>query len=348
MPVDTVSADIALFAFDSSKVIEDTLITKPHIQVSGSTVEIKLADWDMPGKSDGDAITHSEALSVLLGVTTQKKDLAQIMLSSIDAAPLPEYVTEEVAQKVQDIYIDLPIIDAGETLSVLSEELVKDDTLGEYMDISLETENKTTHIATEEISFISGSLIMSFPMRDAAPGLYTVTGALRNPLTGETEYFSQDFVWGVTTINSDQDIYQSGDTANFSLGILDDSGIPVCGADAELSIINNQLSIEEKIPVSDTGFCHLFDPANRLPDYTASTTFAQPGIYTLSLSVDNGNGVRTFEKNITVTETPRFIISRDIATRLYPFGMAPATLTIEFFEDFEGTLQERLPRDFVL
>jgi hypothetical protein len=36
---------------------------------------------------------------------------------------------------------------------------------------------------------------MTFPLRDAAPGTYTVTGQFTNPITGEVETFEQDFTW---------------------------------------------------------------------------------------------------------------------------------------------------------
>lgn len=223
MPADIVSADNALFSLDSSKVIADTLASSPDIHVSDTNVEIKLADWDMPGKEDGDSISHSEALSVILGMTTTRKNLAQIMIHTLEAAPLPDDVNASVAEQVKNIYSENPLINEQETLSTLSEELIESETLSEYVEVILTADDEAeTVIPTSDIKFISGSLIMSFPMRDAEPGLYTVSGTLRNPLTGEEEYFSQDFAWGVLAINSDQDIYQPGDTAQLSIGILND------------------------------------------------------------------------------------------------------------------------------
>lgn len=221
-PIET-AAEIIEIPLDNSPVITDTLASSPDIHVSDTTVEIKLADWDMPGKEEGDMISHSEALSVILGMTTTKKNLAQIMMHTIDAVPLPDEVDATVAEQVKDIYTENPLIDDQDTLSALSEELIASETLSDFVEVTLETDNNETIVVpTEDIGFISGSLIMTFPMRDAEPGIYTVSGTLRNPLTGEEEYFSQDFAWGVLAINSNQDIYKPGDTAHLFIGILND------------------------------------------------------------------------------------------------------------------------------
>ena len=50
-----------------------------------------------------------------------------------------------------------------------------------------------------------------------------------------------------------------------------------------------------------------------------------------------------------MTEAPApFVISRSQATRLFPFGSSPATITVQFNKDFTGSIVEKVPGDFVI
>jgi PKD repeat protein len=101
--------------------------------------------------------------------------------------------------------------------------------------------------------------------------------------------------------------------------------------------------------IKNESICETFESTNIIPDYSASYTFAAVGTYTLELTVDNGNGPKVLTKIITVTETPApFVISRSQATRLFPFGSSPATLSVLFNQDFSGTVVEQVPLDFTL
>ncbi len=146
-------------------------------------------------------------------------------------------------------------------------------------------------------------------------------------------------------MNTDADTYTVGETAHISLGVLDDAGMPICNADTQLTLIRPD-GTSELLAVSVTPECHIMDSTNRVADYIASTGFSMVGRYTLRLSADNGSGVKVFEKTINVTEGAGFRITRDIATRLYPFGTSPASITVTFGEDFSGSIIERVPADF--
>jgi hypothetical protein len=106
--------------------------------------------------------------------------------------------------------------------------------------------------------------------------------------------------------------------------------------------------MEEVIIQKNSSICEAFDSTNIIPDYFAEYVFAQGGEYTLTLTADNGNGPKILTKTIRVIENPPLVITRQMATRLYPAHPAPATITIRFNTDFTGTITERLPADFVI
>ena len=106
--------------------------------------------------------------------------------------------------------------------------------------------------------------------------------------------------------------------------------------------------MEEVVSVTkDETTCALFESTNVLPDYSAEYTFADAGDYTLELTVDNGNGPKVLTKNIHVGETSApYVVTRTQATRLFPLGGSPATLSVLFNQDFSGAITEVAPKDF--
>jgi hypothetical protein len=58
--------------------------------------------------------------------------------------------------------------------------------------------------------------------------------------------------------------------------------------------------------------------------------------------------VKTLTQNVRVDAAPAVVIERNIATRLYPIGASPATITVRFNAAFSGTFTEYAPLDFVI
>lgn len=92
------------------------------------------------------------------------------------------------------------------------------------------------------------------------------------------------------------------------------------------------------------------------PDYEVSFPVTESGTYTVYLEATTKNGVRGMTHRFTVnnaeSQQPNaanpFIISRQAATRLYPAGNSPMTITVQFHQDFTGTVTETVPESFAV
>lgn len=149
-------------------------------------------------------------------------------------------------------------------------------------------------------------------------------------------------------MNTDTDHYKSGQTATIDIGVLDEVGMPVCDATLQLRVKNSELSLDESIDVTrNTDICETFESSNIIPDYTASYMFPESGVYELTLTANNGAGDKVMTRFINVTQviSPAAITRRQ-ATRLYPFGGAPAAFDVYFDLPFTGTVVEKVPADF--
>lgn len=106
--------------------------------------------------------------------------------------------------------------------------------------------------------------------------------------------------------------------------------------------------MEEVFVQENSEICALMNSENIIPDYVATAVFATAGQHTLTLTVDNGNGVKTMTKSVRVEENPAFIITRSQATRLFPYGTSPASFTVQFNQDFTGTVSEKVLASFII
>ncbi len=201
--------------------------------------------------------------------------------------------------------------------------------------------------------FEKGSIVLAIePERQFAPGMYTLVVTIRNPLTGETETIEQDFAWGVLAMNPNQDRFVKGSTGRIDIGVLDDKGYILCNADLSLSITSPSgevilLSTDDN-SISITNTCGTKSSTNVSPDYAAFMTFAEAGTYDLHLEAKTENGGRSLDQHLTVEEYPPFVVARTAATRLWPFGIAPMTIDVKFYEDYSGTITDIVPAGFVV
>gem|GEM_PF-2948317 len=153
--------------------------------------------------------------------------------------------------------------------------------------------------------------------------------------------------------------------------------------DAQLRLVIKAPSGEKQELTSKANTIHITDTCGKKdsmmisPDYETSVTFAESGTYLLYLEATTKNGVRGMTQRIVVRhkleaisnentasdayslslkaysssdkpfDSP-IIISRKAATRLYPAGFSPMTITVTFNEDFAGTVTETAPASFVL
>ena len=213
-----------------SSVLEGALDIKSLSNVVSDRVEIRLADVTIPGKTDGEAISYEEALTYLLGVSTKKKhlvpatglggalDAINIFDTSIDVGA---YAGTD-AEKIEAIAADV------------SEEAISDV-------IDVKINNKS--VSDADLSFVAGSVVLVIDQpQNFIPGTYTISVDYTNPVTGEVTSFTQDFTWGVLTMNTAQDSYKKGETAKIEMGILDNTGMPSCEFAPQLKMkkMNNE------------------------------------------------------------------------------------------------------------
>ncbi len=325
--------------------------------ISGDQIKIKLSDYSIPGIKEGDEISTKDAVSVILGVTTHEQDLEKKDITNA-TVPVTEkdgqgegqvLILRSLSETTADVVASTPVpllLDTktgGEKIEKIADNLINSDAdISKVVSVSVDGEKSDKKVLDSKyISFEKGSLILVIDRpAEIVPGAYTVSTTIHNPITGEDFNFTQDFTWGILTMNTNQDVYQVGQSATIDIGILDQTGLPVCGLSPELTI-NGQAVV-----ITETDQCEMFSSGNIVPDYTAQYTFAAAGEYVMELKVDNGNGVQTLAQTVTVTDAPTYIVSRSMATRLYPAGVSPASFTIASGVDFVGTVTETLPAGF--
>ena len=201
-------------------------------------------------------------------------------------------------------------------------------------------------ILEDEVTQIGDTMTVTLePPRSFTPGRYKVifdTGA------SSTE---KDFTWGVLALNTDKSIYKENEPAFISMAVLDDEGNMVCDAHTTLTITspsgeNTTLStVNGGITISPE--CVVYGVTN-VPDYYAYYSVGTHGVYTLSLSAETNNGIRTITDSIVVKKSRSFDVSRDGPTRIYPIANYTMKINITSAEPFFGIITEYVPASFAI
>lgn len=179
------------------------------------------------------------------------------------------------------------------------------------------------------------------------PGKYTVSFAIEQE--GRLETVERDFTWGVLAFNPDQSVYKSGQSALFSIGVVDDNGQPVCDAEVTVEVTDpgQQKTIlttnDGSITVSE--YCTVKDVYVE-PDYSATYTPPMPGEYKVYIAAVHHHGRRTLNDSFSVELSPTYTIKRDGPTRVFPNVMQPMRLTVTAYEDFNGEIKDYAQRQF--
>lgn len=195
----------------------------------------------------------------------------------------------------------------------------------------------------------NGEYSLSFSSKENGmrPGRYHVSGTVETA-TGVRD-FSQDFYWGVLAINTNKSIYTPGEQADVALAVLDERGLMVCDAAVTLYIrdeknILQTLTTEHKdIRVNDE--CIQKTKTYR-PDYETEFIVGKPGMYTMTLVAETKNGTYQVVDSFEVRESVPFDVERVTATRVYPAYPYEVKFNITAHQDFNGTIEERVPSEF--
>ncbi|KKQ61407.1 MAG: hypothetical protein US83_C0006G0047 [Candidatus Falkowbacteria bacterium GW2011_GWC2_38_22] len=187
--------------------------------------------------------------------------------------------------------------------------------------------------------------------RQVKPGLHKVVITLKDEkLTGnETISFVQDFSWGVLAFNSNKSIYQPDENAYLQMGVLDELGHTVCGADLEMIITAPDkgkavLSTKNGLIIRNPE-C---GPDNVIltPDYYANYGLGEIGEYTVKLIATTEKGSWEISDVISVQAESPFVVERIGPTRINPTAEYGMMVKIRANEDFSGNLIEKMPEDF--
>ena len=340
---------------DSESVIDGTMLTEEsdtEVLNERAAIEITLAETDVQGIEEGEEIPLEDAIVALIGLTITQDEIdderaedASIFdgigdfFRGADSIDLDDYTSDGLTL-IEEVVAD-QILQTGDE-AVVAEQLLQVTAVG--------PDGIPFDIPMEFLSFESGSIVMVIePQRSFTPGAYEVTVEFTNPITGAVTTIVQNLLWGVLALNADQDVYATGDEAILHMAVLDDEGVPVCNADPTLTVTQPNGQVRN-LEVTDTGVCSQFIIGNTEPDYQADFTFSSAGEYVFTLSAEQDGVVRTLKSAVSVADgAPAYVISRESATRNFPFG--PTPMEIEIF--FQSTttdvmVAETVPAEFVL
>jgi hypothetical protein len=209
-------------------------------------------------------------------------------------------------------------------------------------------------IQNPRFHFEVGSVVLAIdPLPSFTPGLYTLEFTVTNPLSGQQQKLTQQFVWGVLAMNTDQDHYAPGETAHIAFGVLDDRGEIVCDAGLSLEVVgpdgtSRTLSTANK-SISTTGTCGKKQAGFIGPDYEVWLPLPQEGGYRLTLTATTKNGTRSIAMTLPANGNSAITVTRAAATRLWPFAPSPMDIRVEVSEDIvDGTIIDTLPPGFVV
>jgi hypothetical protein len=291
--------------------------------------------------------TNTEASSTTGSTAEETSPVAQTELIPVDSTPLLIDTIEEITPIKEERTPLLSNKDTAELVDAVTDNATNNL---QYRIMQGSGENAKDVTSHFNVSFTVGSIIANVtPTAEATPGAYTFQFAFANPINGEVHNFTQNFLLGVVALNTDRDIYNAGETATISIGIIDNQGIPECfppGSQYPILTIIDSTGNNTTVPVTNTGQCAIMDSMNVAPDYVANFVFPADGVYTLNVVADTGTGPITMSREVKVDGNAPFTVERIAATRLYPVGWSPMTAHVTAHAAFIGTFTESVPQGF--
>jgi hypothetical protein len=196
----------------------------------------------------------------------------------------------------------------------------------------------------------SAKIILSKSKRSFREGIYHLEVDMLSADGTQVLTTIQDFSWGVLAMNVSKSIYAPGETANLSIGVLNDVGGMVCDAKLTLNIKDPNgktqvLSTEGGEITVDKDVCesHLL---TNTPDYAAQYKVSGEGTYQMTLTANTDSGQYTISDKFEVKNGVAFDVERTAATRIYPPNTNPMAFSVTANQDFDGQVQEVVPASF--
>ncbi len=178
------------------------------------------------------------------------------------------------------------------------------------------------------------------------PGAWVKAATVNNAEQTISNSAQQDFSQGVLAVNTDQSVYQPGDTVALQMGAIDKDGHTECLAQLNLQITapsGNIFTLSTKNGAINYSKDCGHDNVTDQPDYTAFFKPEEIGGYTLRLT--NGDNLAASDHFEVVKKLP-FIIKRTAVTRINPIAPYRMSITVTALQDYAGNITEQVPANF--
>ncbi|MBU1952001.1 hypothetical protein KJ733_03765, partial [Patescibacteria group bacterium] len=176
------------------------------------------------------------------------------------------------------------------------------------------------------------------------PGVYKAVFAIEEDgIVGEK---TEEFAWGVLSLNTSKSVYQPDETANLSISAYNAEGSFVCNADLSIQITNPK-GKTATLTTTDGGISRLLNCGPKIvataADYVASIEDLVTGDYSLALTgIIDGESYNITE-SFSVDKNVPFDITRIGPSRVYPVAEYEMFLEVIPKDDYFGTVTEWVP-----
>ncbi|MDE1878748.1 MAG: hypothetical protein KGI07_09585, partial [Thaumarchaeota archaeon] len=148
--------------------------------------------------------------------------------------------------------------------------------------------------------------------REVKPGLYKIKITMIRQ--GKSFTVTDQYTWGLVSVNTLRSIYVPGEQANFAIVVLDNNGHPVCNSDITMSIRDPESKITTLSSgngISSSNDCGLYN-ANYIPN--------SEGNYTVNVMAKTPDGISSFNTYFLTMNNFDFNIIRTAASKIDPIN----------------------------
>ncbi|MDH2906498.1 MAG: hypothetical protein PXX83_00170, partial [Candidatus Nitrosotalea sp.] len=148
--------------------------------------------------------------------------------------------------------------------------------------------------------------------REVKPGLYKIKITMTRQ--GKSFTVTDQYTWGLVSVNTLRSIYMPGEQANFEIVVLDNNGHPVCNSDIMMSIRDP----ESKITTLSSG--NGISSSNDCGLYNADYIPNSEGNYTVNVVAKTPDGISRFNTYFLTMNNFDFNIIRTAASKIDPIN----------------------------
>ncbi|MBI3640073.1 MAG: hypothetical protein HY223_07135, partial [Thaumarchaeota archaeon] len=201
---------------------------------------------------------------------------------------------------------------------------------------------KKIHTKSEFKELVDGKFDITLSStRNVKPGIYKVK--ITMTMNGHTFVTTDQYAWGLVSLNTEKSIYRPNETANLVIVVLDNNGTSVCNADISMKITNPTL--QNTILSSGHGItpgeCGL---------YNAQYVTSSEGNYTVNVVAKSYAGITNFSTYFMVQKNFNYDVVRTAESKIDPFNN-PNNFNVKInVKSFVGsglvTIKEYVPNVF--